>query len=160
MENIFKNILKGKVVIVGIGNTLRGDDGFGPALIERLSAETGLKKGDGTVCLDAGTTPENYIGRVARERPETILIVDAVHLGLKPGKYNILKPSEIIKSGFTTHDISVRMFLDYLGKETAANIYLLGIQPENISLGEEISGIVKKRLEEITDLIKKVNELR
>jgi hypothetical protein len=44
MKNIFKNILKGKVVILGIGNTLRRDDGFGPALIERLSAEAGLRE--------------------------------------------------------------------------------------------------------------------
>jgi Ni,Fe-hydrogenase maturation factor len=33
------------------------------------------------VCINAVTIPENYIGRIAREEPETILIVDAAHLG-------------------------------------------------------------------------------
>ena len=148
MENIFKNIFKGKVVIVGIGNILRGDDGFGPALIKEI------KDSQKITCLDAGSAPENYTGKIIKEKPDTILIVDAVHLGRNAGEYDILKSSEIIKSGFTTHDLSPRMFLDYLEKETNANIYLLGIQPQNISLGEKMSTPVKKTLEDLTNLIK------
>ena len=36
MKSVLKEIFKGKIVIVGVGNTLRGDDGFGPMLIEKL----------------------------------------------------------------------------------------------------------------------------
>ncbi|HEB30892.1 MAG TPA: hydrogenase 3 maturation endopeptidase HyCI, partial [Spirochaetes bacterium] len=32
----FKEILKGKIVLFGIGNTLRGDDALGPMLVEML----------------------------------------------------------------------------------------------------------------------------
>jgi len=148
MKNVFKDILRGKVVIVGIGNPLRGDDNFGPAIIEKLKGNTKA------VCIDAGTAPENYTGKIIKENPDTILIVDAVHLDLSPGEYDILKPSEIVKSGFTTHDISPRMFLEYLEKETNANIYFLGVQPENVSFGNEMSENVKKTLKEITVLIK------
>jgi len=148
MKNVFKDILRGKVVIVGIGNFLRGDDGFGPKLIEKI------KNSAQVVCLDAGTAPENYTGKIIKENPDTILIVDAVHLDLSPGEYDILKPSEIVKSGFTTHDISPRMFLEYLEKETNANIYFLGVQPENVSFGNEMSENVKKTLKEITVLIR------
>ena len=49
---MLKDILKGKVVIVGIGNTLKGDDGFGPAVIEQLR-ETPLP--DGVAAVDGGT---------------------------------------------------------------------------------------------------------
>ena len=106
------------------------------------------------VCIDAGSAPENYTGKITKENPDTILIVDAVHLDLSPGEYDILKPSEIVKSGFTTHDISPRMFLEYLEKETNANIYFLGVQPENVSFGNEMSENVKKTLKKITVLIK------
>lgn len=150
MKNRFKDILKGKVVVVGIGNPMKGDDSFGPALIERLKDKTSM------VCIDAGSTPESYAGKIIRERPDTILIVDAVHLGVSSGEYDILKSSEIERSGFTTHDISPRMFLEHLEKETGSDIYLLGVQPEDISFGAEMARDVKGALREIARLITEV----
>lgn len=148
MQNIFSNIFEGKTVIVGIGNIMKGDDGFGPALIKRLDGK--IK----AVCIDAGSAPENYTGAISKQNPDTILLVDAVHLDLAPGQYEILKPQDILKSGFTTHDISPRMFIEYLESQTKARIFLLGIQPQNISLGDEMSDNVKKALAEIESLIK------
>ena len=37
-SNVFRRILKGKVVIVGIGNILRGDDGLGPVFENRATS--------------------------------------------------------------------------------------------------------------------------
>ena len=143
-----KNILKGKAVIVGIGNVMKGDDGFGPALIEKLK---------GTVratCIDAGTSLENYTAVIARENPDTVLLVDAVHMDLPSGKYEILESKDIVKSGFTTHDISPRMFIEYLENQTKANIFLLGVQPEHVSFGEEMSDGVKRAVKEVSQLIR------
>lgn len=151
MPPTIKDILKGKVVIVGIGNTLRGDDGFGPALVEKLAGKVNA------VCLDAGSAPENHTGKIVKEKPDTILLVDAIHLGLAPGKYEILKKDQILKSGFSTHDISPHMFIDYLEKQTKADIYMLGVQPENLSFGQEMSASVKRALNEITALIKETD---
>ena len=148
LQNPFQNIFKGKTVIVGIGNIIKGDDGFGPALIKKLDGK--IK----AVCIDAGLTPENYAGRITKQNPDTILLVDAVHLDLPGGRYEILKPEDILKSGFTTHDISPRMFIEYLESQTRARIFLLGVQPQNISLGDEMSDSVKMALEEIESLIK------
>ena len=148
MKNIFKNILRGKVVIVGIGNTLRGDDGVGPAFIESIKGRVNA------VCIDAAAALENYIGKIAKEEPDTILIVDAIHLDLLPGEYKLLAKEDIIQCGFSTHDISPRMAIDFLEKETKAKIYLLGIQPQSISLGDEISSKVKETLKEVSELLK------
>lgn len=157
MKTNLKNVFKGKAVIVGVGNTMRGDDGFGPALIERLIRSQPpapeLKGKVKAVYIDAGSAPENYLGKIAKERPETILIVDAVHLGLAPGKYEILKKSDIVNCGLTTHDISANMLVDFLEKQTEADIYLLGVQPENVSFGDGMSEEVKKALIEISELI-------
>ncbi len=147
MKNKLKNILKGKIIIIGIGNVLRGDDGFGPLLIERI------KDNVNAVCIDAGSAPENYAGKITKLKPDTILIVDAVHLGLKPGEYEILKKNDINKSGFTTHTLSPVMFIEYLEKEINANIYIIGIQPENTSFGEEISGNVAETLKKLSESI-------
>lgn len=148
MKDKLKSILKGKVVIVGIGNIIRGDDGFGPVLIEAIKGNTKA------VCLDAGSAPENYIGKIIKEKPDTVLIIDAVHLGRDPGEYEILEKDDIIKCGFTTHDISPAMFMECLTKETEAGIYMLGVQPKTIELGSEFSPSLKQTLGEVARLIR------
>jgi len=140
-------MLKGKVIIVGIGNSLRCDDGFGPALIKMLEDKSDM------VCIDAGSAPENYLGKIVKLNPDTVLIVDAVHLGLKPGEYEILKKKDIVKSGFTTHDISPNMFIEYLENNTKADIYMLGVQPIDVSFGEGMSDHMERALKKCTKLI-------
>ena len=150
MKTNLKDILKGKVVIVGVGNIIRGDDGFGPKLIERI------KNSARVVCLDAGVAPENYLGKIIKESPDTVLIIDTVHLGKNPGECEILKGEDIAKCGFATHDISPVMFIEYLTKETKANIYMLGVQPQSIDLGFEISAKLKEVLDEVSGKILEV----
>ena len=149
MKNTFKDILKGKVIIIGIGNIMRGDDGFGPALINELSGEINA------ICIDAGVAPENYVGKISKEKPDTILLVDAVHLDLPPGGYELLKKEDILNSGMTTHNMSPAMVINFLESETDADIYLLGIQPEATSFGEEMSTGVRSTLIELSELIKR-----
>ena len=132
------DVLRGKVVLVGIGNALRGDDGFGPCLVERLRDHVPA------VCLDVGAAPENYAGRIARENPDTILLADAVHLNRAPGEYALLGIADILRSGFTTHDMSPHLFIEYLEVHTRAAIYLLGLQPKSLSLGTEMSEPVRR----------------
>ncbi len=149
-SNFLSNILKGKVVFLGVGNTLRADDGFGPALIEKLQGQIPA------TCIDAGSTPENYAGKIVKENPDTVVIVDAAHLDLEPGKFNILTKEKIAKCGLSTHDLSANMFIEYLESQTKANIYMLAVQPQSVTLGGQMSEPVKKALSQITSLIKEV----
>ena len=138
-----EKILKGKVVLVGIGNPLRGDDAFGPKLVERLTGKVRA------VCIDAGTAPESYTGKIVKEKPDTIVLADAVHLDKAPGEYAFLGKAEILKSGFTTHDMSPSLFIEYLESQTRADIYLLGVQPQTLSMGADMSEPVKQTLERL-----------
>ena len=149
MAGEFRDILRGNIVIVGIGNRLRGDDAAGSLLAEMLGDQPGI------TCFDVGTTPENHAGRIARERPDIILVVDAVHLGKKPGDYGVFSPEEISRSGLTTHDLSPLMFIDYLKQLTGARILFLGIQPASLQTGEGLSLPVKEALKEISGELKK-----
>lgn len=144
---ILEKILKGKTVIVGVGNIMRRDDGFGPRLINRIKDKINA------LCIDAGTAPENYLGSIAKEKPDTILLVDTMHMEKKPGEYDIFSKTDIARGGFTTHNISPTMLMEYLEKETDADIYLLGVQPQNIFFGEELSGRVKRTLDEMSGLM-------
>ena len=128
-----------------MGNPLRGDDGFGPALVARLKGRVKA------VCLDGGSAPEIYAGKIVKEKPDTILIIDALHLGLRPGECEVLRKDEIARSGFSTHDISPNLLLDYLAEETGAEIYMLGVQPESLRFGLELSEPVRQTLKKLEE---------
>jgi len=142
-----KDIFKRKLVIVGVGNILKADDGVGPVVIDRLRGKTRA------LLIDAGTAPESYTGRIIKENPDVVLLIDAVHLDREPGQYEILEKDEILKSGLTTHDISPRMLIEYLAAQTGADIYLLGVQPKAMGLGEDLSPEVAQSIEGIEQFI-------
>ena len=136
------------MVIVGIGHPLRGDDALGPCLIKRLEGHID------TLCIDAGSAPENYLGKIIKASPDVVLFIDAVDFSQEPGYYKILEQEEILKTGFTTHDLSPKMLIEYLAAETQAKIYLLGIQPKDLGIGQELSLPVQKTLTELEGLLK------
>jgi hydrogenase 3 maturation protease len=142
-------VFKGKVVFVGIGNPLRGDDGFGPLFVQKLQGQVSA------VCLDAGNAPETFTGKIIREKPDTIVFVDAVHLGLPPGHYAVLGKEDLLKTGFTTHDLSPHLLIQYLESQIKADIYLLGVQPKSADFGAEMSEEVLRTLDV---LLKKTRE--
>lgn len=128
--------LKGKrIALIGIGNIDKGDDGFGPRLVKLLHPE--LKN---TALFDCGTSPENFLGPILRSKPEVILLVDAANLGAEPGHTHIIEKEEIANLGLSTHDTSLKLFIAYLenGLDTV-DIFLLGIQPKDTSLGSGLS---------------------
>lgn len=69
------------VLVVGLGNPLRGDDGFGSRVIEELAKEA---LPSGTQLLDAGTTGLElvleWMGR------ESVLVVDTAQFDGTPGE--------------------------------------------------------------------------
>jgi len=74
------------VLILGCGNILFGDDGFGPAVVRHLYEHYTIPR---NVCLiDAGTGVRNILFTLAlsEKRPEEIIIIDAVDKGLQPGE--------------------------------------------------------------------------
>jgi len=143
-----KNRLQGKISILGIGNRLRGDDGIGPEIIKRVN-----KPLSSLVLLDVGETPENYLGKIIREKPNTVVLIDAVDFGAPPGTINIIESHNIGDGSLSTHNISLKIIMEYLQKETSADVFLLGIQPKNTEFGKEISEPVRESLKKIVRML-------
>jgi hydrogenase 3 maturation protease len=141
-----KSRLKGKVVVLGIGNTLRSDDGIGALLALRIKG-----KAPYTV-FDAGSSPENYLGKVIREKPDTVLIVDAADFGAGAGEMRVLEASGLKAANlFSTHNASLEMAINYLQKDLPADIIILLIQPKCVSLGEKLSPEVSGALDKLEE---------
>lgn len=139
-----EDIIKGRVLIVGIGNRQRSDDGIGPVLIDEL------KKAGFLNTLDAGTVPENYTKNVIEFAPDTIILIDALSFGGKPGEFRIISPEQFDEFGFSTHNSSLKLFSIYVTQSIATKIYLLGIQPASIALREALSPELKQTLSQLT----------
>jgi hydrogenase 3 maturation protease len=148
MEAFLRGISGSRTVLMGVGNVLRGDDAFGPELAGMLAGKTEL------VCIDAGTTPENQIGAAARHHPQTILIADAVHLGLDAGACAILEGNEIARfTGLGTHDASPALFLERLQDATGASVRMLAVQPLSLDFGGLLSDPVRLTMRGLASLL-------
>ena len=127
-----------------MGNRLRGDDGVGPCLIDRIKGQSRLS------CLDAGAAPENCVDKILKEEPDTILFVDAAHLGLPPGHCQILDEDAILHSGCSTHDIPLSLLIKYIAGRSSAKILLLAVQPQQTALGSSLSPAVQQTLDKLS----------
>ncbi len=146
------NNLRGtKTLIVGIGSTLRGDDGAGPLVCERLR-QTGVS----AELIDAGTVPENYIQTIIKKAPLNIVIIDAIEFGGSPGAVGIFKDEQLDATVLSTHALSPRLFVEVIKRSIEVDIYFVGIQPGQTKLGEPMSAKVRQALEDVTDTLIKI----
>jgi len=77
---------RARVLILGVGNVLFGDDGFGPEAVNYLSRHYHIP--DDVYVMDVGTGARKILFNLAlsEARPEEIIIVDAVDWGQDPGQ--------------------------------------------------------------------------
>jgi len=142
-----KDILKGKIVMLCVGNIERGDDGLGARFAMMIKDKVPFE------VMDAGTAPENWTGVVTRLKPDTVIMVDAVCFEGNPGDARILSGDELGSGKISTHDVSLKLLIEYLKASTEADIYMLGIKPESNELGKDISLPVKASLDKIAKIL-------
>jgi len=138
MKNILAN-LKKPLLIVGIGNPLMADDGAGAYLADLMK-----ERNKSTKCINTLDVPENYIGAIIREEAATILLADAAEMGEKPGTVKLYPSEKIEETGVSTHSISIGLIAQTLKDETGADVFLMGIQPKVVTLGEGLTPEVEK----------------
>ena len=140
--------LKGRVVILGIGNELRGDDGAGAALAESLRGKVRAE------VINGGEVPESYTGKVKEFNPEIIIVADAVDMGEKPGSVSLIERDKLADFPATsTHNIPLKVLADYLHAETGAAVLLLAVQPRSTAFGAALSPEVAASLGAIEKLL-------
>jgi len=136
--------------IIGLGNSAMADDGVGLRIVEHC-ARSGLERGFEAVAIaDEGTRLLSYLTRDT----EKIVLVDAVDMGLEPGEYRLFRPDEVEsrkrpKRGLTSHEGDILKVLQLAASlgYPVPRITILGIQPENVGPGLELSEALGRRFE-------------
>ncbi len=126
---------KRRVVLIGVGNPMRGDDAVGVAVIQRLQ-ENPIP---GVLLLNAETVPESYIGKVENHRPTHVLLIDAANFGGRPGDTRLIDSMHIGMQAVSTHSLPLTIFITYIEKSLGVEVLLLGVQPKAVMFGEEMT---------------------
>ena len=136
-----------RLVIIGIGNLLKSDDGLGVVIVNELQGKTT----ENVLLIDCGTVPETYVGPIRKFNPSHVLMMDAAELNSNPGTIRFVFPDEIQGLAIYTHSLPLNVFADYLKKETNTEIALLAVQPKNLDFGESLSPEVLVALKSLSN---------
>ena len=118
---------------MGIGNELKYDDGVGPYIISKLNL---LDLNDDVLLINAQTVPENFTGKIRKENPSHIILIDACLMGLDYGDYKIVDKEDFVNIGISTHSMSLSYFVKFLNQD---NILFIGIEPQFLELIDQDS---------------------
>ena len=130
-----------RLAVLGLGNTLLGDDAVGPRVVTELAAEHDFPAH--VQVLDLGTpgldlTP--YLLDV-----DAVLFVDAVRLGARPGTVRLLPREDILDARLSPrvspHDPGVQQALQIveLQRDLHLDAAVLGVEPHDLTLGAPLS---------------------
>jgi len=148
-----EGLTEGKVVVVGIGNTLRADDGAGSLVAERL------RERYPDVVFDAAQAPENYLAPIRRAHPDAVVLVDAADFGGSPGEVRAATAEDVEGLMMGTHAAPLSMFMKVLGHETQADVRLVAVQAATTMLGadmtREVADAVDELVSQLEELLKR-----
>jgi hydrogenase maturation protease len=141
-------------VVLGVGNLLMADEGVGVRTIEALEASRRLPA-DVRV-IDGGTSTHELLGDL--ENLELLVIVDAVASQESPGSIVYLEGDQIpseFSNRLSPHQHGINDLLAklrLLGR-APARLALLGVVPQRIQLGLELSPVVAAAVPVVCDRV-------
>jgi hydrogenase maturation protease len=142
-----------RTLVLGLGNPIMGDDGFGLAVLERLLA--GWLLPDEIEVVDGGTWGMSLLPLI--ETPGRLLVLDAIDAGLDPGSTVVLEGPQLPRyfaHKLSPHQIDLRevLALAELRGTLPPEIVALGVQPARVELLAELSPILAAKVEATAEL--------
>jgi len=145
--------LSKKIAVIGLGNSLRRDDGIGVTILESLLNDY---KRPGIDYLNFGVASFDLVHRLGNY--DAALLIDGISSGLPAGELKIfsLDEASFVKedSAVSSHELNLKdIFRLTADLGIKAKIYVAGIQAQDTGFGEPLSAPLKEKLEEITKQI-------
>jgi len=144
----------GKILIIGIGNLLRRDEGIGVHVIERMEA---LELPDHVELLDIGTSTMDLISYL--EGVRKLGVIDAMKAGGIPGTIYKCRPEDLLPAEdgpISLHEIGLIETLDMAKKKgLEMDTVIFGVEPKVLDWGMELSDEVKSKIPAIIEAVLK-----
>ena len=138
------------ILVLGLGNILMSDDGFGGRVVEALGERYRLPPG--VALLDGGTLGLDLLPRL--EGIDRLLIIDALQMGGAPGTVYRLHGEEVPRAfaqKLSVHQMGVQDLLAVaeLQGHLPRELVVWGVQAGAIDMGLDLTPEVGEALEEV-----------
>jgi len=143
-----------KLLVVGVGSRMRGDDMVGPYVVDILKKklENGKPEGFELEIIDADVMPENYSKPMRESGADLILFIDAVDMGLEPGELRMV-PKDLIDATIPcSHNLPMSYVMGYVN-EKVERVELVGVQISRTGLFEEMTDVARDACSRLADII-------
>ena len=152
-----------RVLVAGVGNIFRGDDGFGPAVVRQLE-QTPLP--EDVTLRDFGIRGIHLAYELV-DGYDLLVLVDAVDRQAAPGSLFVIEPDlsdageaagEAAGSMLDAHDLAPQAVLSLvpvLGGRLG-RVLVVGCQPESVADGMGLSAPVAAGLDEAAALVRRL----
>ena len=131
------------ILIIGLGNLERGEDGVGIKIVGKLK-----EFAPDRVFSEEDGIEEVILNAANNNKVDTVIFVDAVDFGGKIGESRIFRANSFSHYNISTHKIPIDILSAFLMKK-GKKVYLLGIQIGNTGHNLNFSNMVKESVEEI-----------
>lgn len=155
--------VKKRVLILGVGNMLFGDDGFGSAAVDYLSKNCNIP--DDVYVMDVGIGAGDVLFTLglSKQKPKKIIVLDAVDVKRKPGEIFELSIDDLPTNKIT--DFSLHLFpsanlLKELRDQMGIDVVILACQAERIpdAVSPGLSDSVRRALPKAAEKALKLAE--
>lgn len=151
--------MQNRVLILGVGNYLMGDEGVGVHLARQLASELNDEQID---VVDGGTGGFQLMEWM--ESYPTVILVDATLDQREPGTIRLIQPkfSADFPKAMSTHEIGLKdvveslILLDKLPQMYLFVVSISKVQPLSIELSPEIDRSLLQLKDQIKQLCKKI----
>ena len=149
-----------KIIVFGIGNLLLKDEGIGVHIahvLQKIPSPSNVE----LEVIDGGTLSDAFL---SLEEVDKLIVVDAVQTGGEPGEIYRFSPKDIrLDDGILTsvHQVSLLEYLWMVERfgDGPKNTVIIGIEPEDMSWGLELSAGLQQRIPQIIKVVLKEVEL-
>jgi hydrogenase maturation protease len=145
----------GAILVLGIGNTVMSDDGVGVKVVQKLEKDYCLPAH--VDIMDGGTLGLDILPRL--EGVQKLIIVDALETGGLPGTCIRLVGEDIpiaLETKVSPHQMGLKDLLavsHLMEGHLPPEMVLIGVQPECIELGTELTPVVEAQLGNLLSLV-------
>lgn len=135
-----------RILIAGLGNLLLMDDGVGVHAVQELQKAPP----DNVVVAEVGTAVLNALDLL--EWADKILAIDAMQAGGPPGTIYAFGTDDVERGGIqaSLHELNLVAALNFLKNKAKPEIVVLGVEPEKIDYGLELTPAVAAALPRLT----------
>ncbi len=147
-----------KILVLGVGNILLRDEGVGVRIVESLLRRYDIP--DGVEVLDGGTAGMDLLYAISGH--ERLIVCDAVQADAPPGSVIRISGEDVpvfFQTKLSPHQVGLCDVLATLRlqDEHPATVVIVGVVPEDIDLGIELSETVAAAAEDALAMV--VDEL-